>query len=50
MAEKEIKAFGEIIANKTKFKRIMYIIIALCVTVIVIAGIGFYTGAINVSF
>ena len=50
MAEKEIKAVGEILGNKTKFKRIMYIIIALCLTVVIIAGIGFYSGAINVNF
>ena len=50
MDKGEIKAVGEILANKTKFKRIMYIIIALCLTVIAIAGIGFYFGAINVNF
>ena len=50
MAEKEIKAVGEILGNKAKFRRIMYIIIALCVTIIVVAGIGFYFGAINVNF
>lgn len=49
MSKEDIKAVGEILGNKTKFKRIRNIIIIICVTLIIIAGIGFYTGAINVN-
>jgi hypothetical protein len=50
MAEKEIKAVGEILGNKTKFKRVRNIILIICITLIIIASVGFFTGAINVSF
>ena len=50
MAKEEIKAVGEILGNKTKFKRVRNIIIIICITLIIIAVAGFYFGAINVSF
>ncbi len=49
MDKNEIKAVSEILGNKTKFKRIRNIVIIICITIIIIAGIGFYTGAINVN-
>lgn len=45
--EKEIKAAGEILANKTKFRRSAFIIGMICLTIIIIAGIAFYTGAVT---
>ncbi len=47
MGKEEVKAVGEILGNKTKFRRSMYIILAICLTIIIVAGIGFYTGAIT---
>jgi len=45
--KKEIKAFQDILSNKKKFRRVMIILISILATVAIIAGIGFYTGAIS---
>ena len=50
MAKEEIKAVGETLGNKTKFKRVRNIILIICITLIIIAIAGFYFGATNVSF
>lgn len=47
MGTKEIKAVQDILSNKNKFRRAIAIIIIFCLTLILIAGIGFYTGAIT---
>ena len=47
MGKEEIKAVSEVLGNKKKFSRVMLVVIALCVTIVIIAGIGFYTGAIT---
>jgi flagellar basal body-associated protein FliL len=47
MGNAEIKAVHEILSNKKKFRRTIIIILIICATLISIAGIGFYTGAIT---
>ena len=47
MGKEEIKAVGEILSSKAKFKRAAFIVGMICITIIIIAGIAFYTGAIS---
>ena len=47
MSKEEIKAVQEVLKNKKQFKRAMIIIAVVCITLVIIAGIGFYTGAIT---
>ena len=47
MGKDEIKAVQEVLSNKKKFRRVMIIVAVVCITIIAIAGIGFYTGAIT---
>lgn len=47
MGKEEIKAVGEILSSKAKFKRASIIIGMVCLTIIIIAGIAFYTGAVT---
>jgi hypothetical protein len=51
MGKEEIKAVSEILSNTTKFRRSLFIILfvigIICLTIIIIAGIAFYTGAVT---
>lgn len=47
MGKDEVKAVQEILSNKKKFRRVLLVVGLVCLTIIVIAGIGFYTGAIS---
>lgn len=47
MGTKEIKAVQDVLSNKNKFRRALTIIIIFCLTIILIAGLGFYTGSIT---
>ena len=43
----EIKVLNEVLANKRKFGRAMMVMALVCATLIAIAAIAFYTGAIT---
>lgn len=48
MGSKEIiKEADSILSNKKKFNRALVVVIVTCITLIAIAGIGFYTGALS---
>jgi hypothetical protein len=47
MGKEAIKAVSEILSNKKKFSRALMVIGLICLTIIIIAGIAFYTGAIT---
>lgn len=44
---KILKTIEEILASKPKFRRFMLILSILCITLLIIAIGGFYTGAIT---
>ena len=47
MGKEEITAVSEILASKTKFRRVLYIIGAILLTAAVVLIAGFYLGAIT---
>lgn len=47
MGKDEMKAAIAILSNKIRFKRAFLIIALVCFTLVAIAAIGFYTGAIT---
>lgn len=47
MGKEEIKAVQEVLSNKKKFMRALIIIVIICLTLIAIAGVAFYTKSIT---
>ena len=45
--KQEINAVGAILASKPKTRRFIIIVAMICLTVITVAVIGFYSGAIT---
>jgi hypothetical protein len=48
--KEEIKVLNEVLADKRKYERARTIIIVICITLIIIFGLAFYTGAITWHF